>query len=132
MFVLLPPLWLIPMLLLPPPLVRIDGAIVPELLEKLDPLLFDEPDEDELDLLVEFRTTRDSHHYFVVVRLSGDVGRDDCAATVSRRPLRWREQACASPGAWSVRMPRVARVVVAGMAHHVTQRGNNRQDIFLT
>jgi len=31
-----------------------------------------------------------------------------------------------------VRMPRVARVVVAGMAHHVTQRGNNRQDILFT
>ncbi len=49
--VLAPPLWLIPRLLLPP-LVRIEGAIVP-LLEKLDPLLFDEPDEEELDVLVE-------------------------------------------------------------------------------
>ena len=27
-------------------------------------------------------------------------------------------------------MPRTARVVVAGCAHHVTQRGNNRQDVF--
>ncbi len=27
-------------------------------------------------------------------------------------------------------MPRVARVVVAGVPHHVTQRGNNRQDVF--
>ncbi len=51
MLLLLPLLALKPRLLLPP-LVRIDGAIVP-LLEKLDPLLFDEPDEDELDVLVE-------------------------------------------------------------------------------
>jgi len=29
-------------------------------------------------------------------------------------------------------MPRVARVVAAGVPHHITQRGNNRQDIFLT
>jgi putative transposase len=27
-------------------------------------------------------------------------------------------------------MPRAARIVVAGCPHHVTQRGNNRQDIF--
>ena len=27
-------------------------------------------------------------------------------------------------------MPRASRVVVAGCPHHVTQRGNNRQDIF--
>jgi putative transposase len=27
-------------------------------------------------------------------------------------------------------MPRTARIVVPGMAHHVTQRGNNRQDVF--
>ncbi len=27
-------------------------------------------------------------------------------------------------------MPRTARVVVPGMAHHVTQRGNNKQDVF--
>ena len=27
-------------------------------------------------------------------------------------------------------MPRVARVVIAGCPHHVTQRGNNRQDVF--
>ena len=27
-------------------------------------------------------------------------------------------------------MPRVARTVIAGIPHHVTQRGNNRQDIF--
>ncbi len=27
-------------------------------------------------------------------------------------------------------MPRVARVVIPGLAHHVTQRGNNRQDVF--
>ncbi|MBN1489940.1 MAG: transposase [Phycisphaerae bacterium] len=27
-------------------------------------------------------------------------------------------------------MPRVARIVVPGAAHHVTQRGNNRQDVF--
>jgi putative transposase len=29
-------------------------------------------------------------------------------------------------------MPRAARAVVAGCAHHVTQRGNNHQDVFLT
>ncbi|MDA0207457.1 MAG: transposase [Acidobacteria bacterium] len=28
-------------------------------------------------------------------------------------------------------MPRQARVVAVGVPHHVTQRGNNRQDIFL-
>ena len=27
-------------------------------------------------------------------------------------------------------MPRVARIVVPGAVHHVTQRGNNRQDVF--
>jgi putative transposase len=27
-------------------------------------------------------------------------------------------------------MPRSSRVVIAGCAHHVTQRGNNRQDVF--
>lgn len=27
-------------------------------------------------------------------------------------------------------MPRLARVVIAGLPHHVTQRGNNRQDVF--
>jgi putative transposase len=27
-------------------------------------------------------------------------------------------------------MPRLARVVIPGCAHHVTQRGNNRQDVF--
>ena len=27
-------------------------------------------------------------------------------------------------------MPRVARIVIAGCPHHVTQRGNNRQDVF--
>jgi putative transposase len=27
-------------------------------------------------------------------------------------------------------MPRVARIVVAGVPHHVTQRGNNRHDVF--
>ena len=27
-------------------------------------------------------------------------------------------------------MPRFARIVVPGLAHHVTQRGNNRQDVF--
>ncbi len=27
-------------------------------------------------------------------------------------------------------MPRVARIVIAGVAHHITQRGNNRQDVF--
>lgn len=29
-------------------------------------------------------------------------------------------------------MPRVARIVVPGLPHHVTQRGNNRQDVFFT
>lgn len=28
-------------------------------------------------------------------------------------------------------MPRKARIVVPGVAHHVTQRGNNQQDVFL-
>ena len=28
-------------------------------------------------------------------------------------------------------MPRAARVVVEGVPHHITQRGNNRQDVFL-
>ena len=27
-------------------------------------------------------------------------------------------------------MPRVARIVVPGALHHITQRGNNRQDVF--
>ena len=27
-------------------------------------------------------------------------------------------------------MPRLARVVAVGFAHHITQRGNNRQDVF--
>jgi len=27
-------------------------------------------------------------------------------------------------------MPRLARVVIPGCAHHITQRGNNRQDVF--
>jgi len=27
-------------------------------------------------------------------------------------------------------MPRVARIVIPGCAHHMTQRGNNRQDVF--
>jgi putative transposase len=29
-------------------------------------------------------------------------------------------------------MPRVARLVVEGVAHHVTQRGNRRQDVFFS
>jgi putative transposase len=29
-------------------------------------------------------------------------------------------------------MPRTARVVIPGLPHHVTQRGNNRQDVFFT
>jgi REP element-mobilizing transposase RayT len=29
-------------------------------------------------------------------------------------------------------VPRIARIVVPGVLHHVTQRGNNRQDVFLT
>lgn len=27
-------------------------------------------------------------------------------------------------------MPRIARIVVPGLPHHITQRGNNRQDVF--
>ena len=27
-------------------------------------------------------------------------------------------------------MPRAARVVIPGCPHHLTQRGNNRQDVF--
>src|SRR4051812_10110037 len=27
-------------------------------------------------------------------------------------------------------MPRVARIVLADIPHHITQRGNNRQDVF--
>ena len=27
-------------------------------------------------------------------------------------------------------MPRTARIVIPGVAHHITQRGNNRQDVF--
>jgi len=33
---------------------------------------------------------------------------------------------------YDVLMPRQARVVIPGCPHHVTQRGNNRQDVFLT
>ena len=29
-------------------------------------------------------------------------------------------------------MPRVARTAVPGVPHHITQRGNNRQDVFFT
>ena len=29
-------------------------------------------------------------------------------------------------------MPRAARIVIPGCPHHVTQRGNNRQDVFFT
>jgi putative transposase len=29
-------------------------------------------------------------------------------------------------------VPGISRVVVPGLTHHVTQRGNNRQDVFLT
>lgn len=29
-------------------------------------------------------------------------------------------------------MPREARIVVPGLPHHITQRGNNRQDVFFT
>lgn len=27
-------------------------------------------------------------------------------------------------------MPRVSRIVIPGLPHHITQRGNNRQDVF--
>ena len=30
------------------------------------------------------------------------------------------------------RMPRQARVVAVGVPHHITHRGNNRQDVFLS
>jgi len=36
------------------------------------------------------------------------------------------------PRAMPVLMPRVARIVISGNDHHVTQRGNNRQDVFFT
>ena len=29
-------------------------------------------------------------------------------------------------------MPRMARVVIPGLAHHVTQRGNDRRDVFFS
>ena len=29
-------------------------------------------------------------------------------------------------------MPRVARAVFSGVAHHITQRGNRREDVFYT
>ena len=29
-------------------------------------------------------------------------------------------------------MPRIARIVIPGSPHHITQRGNNRQDVFFT
>ena len=29
-------------------------------------------------------------------------------------------------------MPRQRRVVIPGIAHHVTQRGNNRRNVFFT
>ena len=29
-------------------------------------------------------------------------------------------------------MPRIARIVVDGLAYHITQRGNGRQQIFFT
>lgn len=31
---------------------------------------------------------------------------------------------------WNVRMARVVRIVVPGAPHHVTQRGNNGQEVF--
>jgi hypothetical protein len=33
-------------------------------------------------------------------------------------------------GASSPSMPRVARIVLPGVLHDITQRGNNRQDVF--
>jgi hypothetical protein len=32
--------------------------------------------------------------------------------------------------AYHRRMSQVARIIVSGLPHHVTQRGNNRQDVF--
>jgi putative transposase len=32
---------------------------------------------------------------------------------------------------YNIVMPRSSRIVIEGCAHHVTQRGNNRQDVFL-
>ena len=34
------------------------------------------------------------------------------------------------PGPYTPSMPRVARIVIPGLPHHITQRGNNRQDVF--
>jgi len=34
--------------------------------------------------------------------------------------------------AWGLPMPRLARSVFAMVPHHITQRGNRREDIFLT
>ena len=31
---------------------------------------------------------------------------------------------------YTANMPRVARILVPGVPHHITQRGNNRQDVF--
>ncbi len=31
---------------------------------------------------------------------------------------------------YTLSMPRYARLVVPALAHHITQRGNNRQDVF--
>jgi putative transposase len=31
---------------------------------------------------------------------------------------------------YSAAMPRIARIIVPGAPHHITQRGNNRQDVF--
>ncbi len=29
-------------------------------------------------------------------------------------------------------MPRIARIVIPGLPHHITQRGNNQQDVFFS
>ena len=86
MLLLLPLLSHTPMLLLPVPLVRIDGAIVPELLEKLDPLLFDDPDEDELDELVEVNWVSPVSLCAQTPSTSRVLVSGTCSATVRTRP----------------------------------------------
>jgi hypothetical protein len=34
-------------------------------------------------------------------------------------------------GSYTPDMPCIARIVVPGLPHHITQRGNHRQDVFL-
>lgn len=80
---LLPLLSLTPRLLLPP-LVKIDGAIVP-LLEKLDPLLFDEPEADELEVLVELNAESEMSLCAQTPSTSRVFVSGTCSATVRTR-----------------------------------------------